>query len=206
LHEVKVRDLTMPDQATITVYAPIIISILALGVAGLSLLVSWRGHQRSVHAEEPNMSATLKAVPGQPNWFQVDITLTSRSSYGWRADTLTILRPRSGRVLTHTQALEEKKGGGPRGLKSPLPLEAAVRKLQLTFRVTRAGQDAPTFRGLRLGAGESHQETFFVFARRSSWSSTLSMRFNLLSIEPIERKSPVTIRRTLPQATNTAQA
>lgn len=124
------------------------------------------------------------------------MTLTSRSSHGWRATNLRLKRPRSARILTWEQAHVRDKGSVK--FKDLLPMEDATRDAPLSFSVTEAGREAPSFHGMRTGPGERHREEVFIYARRKWWSRKLLMKVTLLSIEPIERKMTIKIVRLLP--------
>ena len=102
---------------------------------------------------------------------------------------------------------EDGAGAGGRGLRETLPSDAARRSLPLTLSVGKAGDNATYHGGLMHAPGDTNTEIIYVFVPPSiwsRWSSVLSIRISLLSIESVERRMNVTIIRTLPQASNTA--
>lgn len=191
-------------QSPLTALAPIIISVFALLVASLSMIISYLGYRRNVNAEEPTASATVEPLPGHKDWFKVLITIVNRRPHGYQLEAIIFKRPRSARALRYWGAHEQYAGKSV--MRAPLPKEDAKKILRMSVELTKAGIAAPTFHQIRMGQGEDHKETLFVFARRSILSRTLSMRVILRSIEPIERKTEIAIKRTLPHAANTVNA
>jgi hypothetical protein len=74
------------------------------------------------------------------------------------------------------------------------------------FAVTAAGKPVPMMGLIKMGDGEYHHETLYVFSRRSIWSRMLSIRVSLRSKESIERHMVIEVARTLPQAAKIAAA
>jgi hypothetical protein len=187
------------DNPKILIWAPLIISVAALLVSslmllvsGLILMISYRVFRRNVLSEKPLLTGILHPLE-EPGWFSLNIELRSRSSYGWAADSLRIIWPPSGRLLTLAAAYTNPHGDPADPiLRNPLPIAEATREIPLGLQVNRIGH--------------THRVTVFVFARSSIWSRTLSMRASLRSIEPIERRIEIPIIRTLPHTPKTVRA
>jgi len=187
-------------------WLPITISALALLISGVSAFISIKLYRHIVHSELPQMFATVRLLAGRPGWYRVELFLRSRSSCGWRAAKCQILKPRRARAISMSDAMQEDGAGG-RGIGETLPSDAARRSLPLTLGVGKAGDSATYHDGPMHAPGDTNTEIIYVFVPPSiwsRWSSVLSIRISLLSIESVERRMNVTIVRTLPQATNTA--
>jgi hypothetical protein len=186
--------------ATLLQATAIVISIVALSLSGLSCWISLRALRRSEEAESPLLSAEVRAVAGQSDWYEVKLMLKSRSTYGWQADLIEFTW--GTKALTSNDAHEVASEG--RRLKSPLPSEQARRRLPIRFAVTAAGRPVPMRGMIKMGDGEHHHETLFVYSR-SILSRRLSMWVRLRSKESIERLSVIELRRMLPHAASTAR-
>jgi hypothetical protein len=181
------------------------LSLFAVGISTFSLEISRRAFRRSVQAEDPLVFAEVRAIADQPGWYEVKVTLQSRSTYGWQADLIEFTL--GTKALTWSDAHEKIPivGEGYK-LKRPLPSEQARRRLPVKFAVTAAGNPIRMSGLIKMGDGEHHHETLFVYSRPSIWLRTLSMRVNLHSKESIERHKVIPVRRTLPHAPTTATA
>ena len=161
-------------------YLPIVISVLALLVSGLSMWISFLVYRRAVQREQPLLTAKLTPFHQQPGWFKMNLRLESRSTHGWRCDVI--------RFMTWGARGMTWGDYGDVELIDPPPMRLTKKTLPLNMEVTRGGVP-----------GESHTETLFVFVPPSKWRKTLFMRASLRSIEPIERTTEIAITRRLPE-------
>jgi hypothetical protein len=182
-------------------YAPIAISTFALLVSALSYSIMRRNERRNIKGVEPLFTAHVSAVKGQLGWFSIHFSIENRADHGYRLNRVEIKRPLFSRGLSHQQALSSKSPEKPwlgSDLINPLPLDEARRTIPMGYKIAKADvSSSGPF------PGATHWGTILVHVRPRMLSSSLSIRFSLLSIDAQERESFFTIRRTLPAASST---
>jgi hypothetical protein len=94
----------------------------------------------------------------------------------------------------------------PKIIKNPLQPADAKQTLEANVTLAKAGNEPPQFHGFRLGPGDNHSADLVMFVPSAKLSKIASIRLTLRSMESIERKTLIDIRRTLPQVTSTAAA
>lgn len=186
----------MPLTATdvLKAFAPIVIAAIALVVSLLGYRIARRNERRSIESTKPLITAQVYRVKDQPGWLGVSFSVESRTSHGYRLNSIVFHKPWGSRGLRQQQAQQPKDLSQ---LKVPLPLDEAVRKLPMHFEIAKAGvtRTSPFSSSVQWGA-------VYVHVRPWPWSRWLSMRFNLSSIEAEERETVLTVRRKIPAVAN----
>ncbi|MGA7673743.1 MAG: hypothetical protein WCA78_01700, partial [Rhizomicrobium sp.] len=77
-------------------------------------------------------------------------------------------------------------------------------RIERNVEITKSGIVAPRMGVTRMGPGDDYRDELFVFAPTTIFSSHLTMRVTLLSMEPLEREVFISINRTLHATSNTA--
>lgn len=184
-----------------TAIASLIISVFALLVAAGSALIAWLNYRRGVSAVAPTAFANVIAVQGQPGWYKVVIRIDNHSARRLIYQGTRFERPRGIKVLDTEDAFHRPNINT---LVNPLPIDKAVDIVTRAVAIKPSGNEVPIFHGMRMGPGHDHDETLFVLIRSSIWSRGLRMRVMLLSLEPVERRCDIVIKRTLPAHNSTA--
>jgi hypothetical protein len=141
--------------------------------------------------------SAISAVKDRPRWFHVYWSIENRSNHGYRAQSIKIKSPYFCYGLSASDAHIETKDSKPYDPKSefknPLPLELARRKIDLNFKLEKAGV-------IRHGPfpGATHWSS--IYFRVPWWvvSRRFSMAVTLLSMEAEERESVLTVKRKIP--------
>jgi hypothetical protein len=142
----------VPAISEITVINTVIASA-ALLIALWSTWTAHRAYKLAQSQSEPGVSVDLTPITGQPDWFQVAITVTNRAPYGLRAETLAIAWPPSARLVTWFDGTAPNQLNNPVS-RNPMPADKAVRRISLE---------------MRLAATASNSTKSFLFARPSRW-------------------------------------
>jgi hypothetical protein len=174
-----------------------IISTAAFIVSVLGYRIARRTDRRSVEGTKPLITANVSPVKDQPRWFHVYWSVENRSNHGQRATSITIKRPPFCYGLSHADAHSASKDSKPydpkKELKNPLPVKLARRKIELNFKLERAGV-------VRHGPfpGAAHSGSIYVRVPWWVFSRRFSMAVTLVSMEAEERESVFAVRRNIP--------
>lgn len=188
-----------------TAIASFVVSTFALLIAGFSLWISWRRDRREILANEPTAFAEVRLLPEHENWYEVVVTIENRSDVNIRLKQIEIIRPFRARGFRKWDVMVRTPTGNS-AVPEVLDRDTASRKLSYNTRIRPAGSNASFAGMVKMGAGDTHSETLFVFGRPSRVFNTVAMRLTLSSDTAIERLKSIEIIRTLPQAAKTANA
>jgi hypothetical protein len=151
---------------------------------------------RTARKEAPNVTMMVAPVEGQPQWLKLTIRVESRTNHGYRGGEMTMIRPRSAKLLTDAEARSRQDGVGNHILADPLPLEVATptKALRLAIQAHGAGRTPFSF-------GDTGYADAYL-AAPPSWKpkrdEKIVLSISLLSMEPRERTTIVRVVRRVP--------
>lgn len=172
----------------IKVAAPIGISVIALVVSAAGFFLAWRRDRRDSAGKMPIATARISRVRDRDNWFEVQVKLQNRSDHGWRSTEMRVLKPRGAKLMMHSDGYGGESWN-PEML-NPLPIARAAASLPIWNSVVGLSENATNH--------EKHHSYLSVFLFVPEAGRAVSLQMRLLSVEPVERRLDLTIKRTLP--------
>lgn len=176
-------------------------SLAGLFVAALALLVSawsaWtaqRAFKLTKAASDPAISFEFSQIADREGWWKFVITVTNRSDHLLRLESLEVLRPSNGRLLSWG-AVHKRDSVGGFQLKEELPIQDAIRILPLQMSLARAGQTSPPHLP-HYGTRDTSSEEVFLFCEGKR-PVKADLRLRLAYSDTSNRRIAVKIRRLL---------
>jgi hypothetical protein len=165
--------------------------------ATAATLVAWRVYRRQRDDDAPVINCELRRT--SPNgWVALSVIVKNITDTRWRCEKFEIRRPRTGRGISRWDA---PSTNGRYGQEVDWPAAEAV--AARTFAGTAQVAPAGTPRHPHLGGGDVSREDIFLL-RSSIPSNKVSIRLTLASMEAIERRITIIIKRQLPAEPATA--
>jgi len=164
--------------------------------ATAAALIAWRVFRWQRQADLPVVICELGNDKDAPQWLSININVRNSTGTRWRVNEVLIRSPRSARGVSQSRGPTITDNYGSFRLDWAQCEAAASNPIPVAMSVAPAGsRSAGTWSDV---AWES------VYLLRSSLRSRkLSMRLTLLSMDAVQRKTVIAIKRQLPDATQT---
>lgn len=160
-------------------------------------VVAWRVYRRQREDDAPVVNCEIDQG-GQPAWVTLRVVVRNITDTRWRCEKFEIAKPRTGRGISRWAAPSINGGYG-----QEVDWEAAETAAARVFKGTAEVAPVGTPRHPRLGGGDVSRETIYLL-RSSLRSNKVSIRLTLASMDAIERRMTITIKRQLPAEAATA--
>lgn len=173
----------------------LVISVVALFVSIANSLIAWRGSRRAIKKEEPLVTADVSRVSGQPGWFYIGISMTSRTNHGYQCLELRLVGPKDSLGITDDEARGEQGR-----VRETFPLDQARRVIPMSLSVAKAGEKGGETRLQRMiSRKETGYERFYLFSESAQKTPSPTFDFSVLALsdEAEQRRITVKVKRTL---------
>ncbi len=179
----------------------LLISAISAIAAVVGAIIALLVYLRPYKVQPPKMTVTVGRSDGL---YRIEVGAKNWSVQNWAAIEMNVLRPRGSKIVSEFEARQSDGAGGVVINPQTIDWPARSNTCRMYLAVAPRGSSPKGHSALIMGQSDSAHETLLLLVPDSMRSRKLSMRLTLVSNDAVDRAKTITIKRTLPDAKNTA--